>query len=397
MKTLLNISWNILRGQLIAITLLFLFPIHSTFGQNHPQHSELGLPVELNDGWTIGNLTESRISPEPLLELIEEIQADTFPDVHSVLIAHKGKLVFESYFPGYTFDYEGKDFRGSWIEFGSETLHNVASVTKSITGILVGIAIDQNCLPDLDASVFSFFPEHGYLTDEGKSKITLAHLLTMTSGLEWNEQDIFYSELENDIVQLAIVDDPVAYVLSKPLVNQPASTFYYNGGGPIVLGEIIQRCSDKRLEQFAEEHLFHPLQIHEMKWKRLTPTIYDAAGGIQLHPRDMAKIGQLVLNKGTWNGTRIVSESWIGMMTRRWVPLGPVMGYGFFWWTQEYPNGDNIINTVRADGWGGQRIMIFPDFDLVVVFTGGNYTQQHRLDEAVSRYILPSLNSSHGN
>lgn len=366
-------------------------PLQRVFGQNQPPYTELGLPVELNDGWTTGSLTESGITPAPLLELIKEIQADTFPDVHSVLIVHKGKLVFESYFPGYTFDYEGKEFRGSWIEFGPETLHNAASMTKSITGLLVGIAVDQNCLPGPNASVFSFFPEHAHLTNEGKSKITLAHLLTMTSGLEWNEQEVFYSDLKNDAVQLAIVDGPVEYVLSKPMINQPASTFYYNGGGPTVLGEIIRRCSGKNLDQFAKEHLFLPLQIDEEKWNLLTPTVFDASGGIHLRPRDMAKIGQLVLNKGTWNDTRIVSESWVELMTRRWVPLSPEQGYGFLWWTRKYSTETGIVNAIMADGWGGQRIMIFPDLDLVVVFTGGNYIQQNRLDEAVSKYILASL------
>jgi CubicO group peptidase (beta-lactamase class C family) len=105
----------------------------------------------------------------------------------------------------------------------------------------------------------------------------------------------------------------------------------------------------------------------------------------------MAKIGQLVLNKGTWQGSRILSAEWVEAMTRRWVPLGPTQGYGFLWWTRQYSSGSDTVNTVMADGWGGQRIMVFPSLDLVVVFTGGNYTQQHHLDEALLKYILPAI------
>jgi CubicO group peptidase (beta-lactamase class C family) len=311
--------------------------------------------------------------------------------MHIGLISRHGRLALDAYFPGYAWDYEGEGFRGGWTEFGPETLHNLASVTKSVTGLLAGIAIDRGDLPGLDAAVFSFFPEYAHLSDEGKAGINLAHLLTMTSGLQWNEQDVFYSEVENDIVQLFVVSDPIEHVLSKKLVNPPGSQWYYNGGGTNLLGEIIQRSSGDRLDVFAQKHLFSPLQISDAEWIFIQPDFVYASGDMKLRSRDLAKLGQLVLSGGTWRGTRVVSEEWVQEMTRTQVPLGPSQGYGYHWWTRTYTDGSASISAFLADGWGGQRVMGFPSLDLVVVFTGGNYTQQHRLDEIVTRYILPAI------
>lgn len=394
MKTLLTPPRSTQPGLVAAAFLLLLVQAAPATAQKQPGQFELHPPLQLNDGWPTGTPADAGIEADSLLRLVEEIHANTYPDVHSVLIARGGRLVFEAYFPGYAWDYEGEAFRGSWVEFGPDTLHYAHSATKSVTGLLLGIAVDQGCLPGPNASVFSFFPEHADLSDEGKAKITLAHLLTMTSGLEWNEQDVFYDDVNNDVVQLTIADDPAAFVLSKPLIHPPASTFYYNGGGPILLGEIIHRCSGKGLDDYAREHLFSPLGIRKLEWNRLTSGFVDASGGVRLRPRDLAKLGQLVLNDGTWNGTRVVSEAWLELMTRRWVPLGPVQGYGFLWWTRSYENGSDTLNAVMADGWGGQRAMVFPTLDLLVVFTGGNYTEPPRLDEAVSRFILPALSES---
>lgn len=381
-------------GLLAATLLLLLVQATPAIAQDLTVQPELSPPSELADGWKTGDLSEAGMVPDSLLELVKGIRANTYPDVHAVLIARGGRLVFEAYFPGYAYDYQAEGLRGPWTEFGPETLHNTASVTKSLTGLLVGIAVDQGCVPGPDASVYSFFPEYAHLSVEGKEEITIAHFLTMTSGLEWNEQDVFYSEPENDIVQLFIVDDPVEHVLAKALIHPPASTFYYNGGGVNLLGEIIHRCAGKRLDEFAQEYLFAPLQIPRPDWIFINPDFVYASGDIKLRPRDMAKLGQLVLDAGTWQGTRIVSAEWVESMTRNWVSLNPGQGYGFLWWTREYSSGSDTVNAVTADGWGGQRIMVFPDLDAVVVFTGGNYLQQHRLNEIVSRYILPALGGS---
>jgi CubicO group peptidase (beta-lactamase class C family) len=373
---------------------LFLVPATAAVAQESTAEPEVYPPPQLNDGWATGSLTDAGTVPDSLRRLTAEIRAGTYPDVHGLLIARDARLVFEMYFHGNAYDYEAEGFRGPWTEFSSETLHNTASVTKSITGLLVGIAVDQEFIGGPDESVFSFFPEYAHLSDEQKDRITVAHLLTMTSGLKWNEQDVFYSDPENDIIKMFVARDPIEHVLAKPLIHPPAST-WYNGGGVSILGEIIHRRSDKRLDTFAQEHLFSPLQISRVEWAFVKPDFVYASGDIRLRPRDMAKIGQLILNKGTWQGKRIVSAAWVEAMTRKWFPLGPSQGYGFLWWKREFPTASDSVHAVVADGWGGQRIMVFPDLNAVVVFVGGSYLQQHRLDEVVSNYILPTLGGSH--
>jgi CubicO group peptidase (beta-lactamase class C family) len=352
----------------------------------------LQAPAQRGDEWETGTLEAESLAVEPLVSLLEAICSDSFGDIHSVLLARRGRLVFEAYFPGYAWSYEAQEFRGAATDFGPETRDNMQSVSKSVTGLLVGIARDRGYLPDLTASVFSFFPEYSRFAEGAKSGITLQSLLLMASGLRWNEQDVFYGQPTNDIVQLHVADDPIAYVLSKDLTHPPMTEWYYNGGGVVLVGEIVRRTSGHRLDEFAAQHLFGPLGITGAKWSLVRSGVVDAPGGLDLRPRDMAKLGQVVLNGGTWRGRRIVSEDWINMMTNRHVRFNATDGYGYYWWAKTYVTESDSIPSVRADGWGGQRIMVFPTLDLVAVFTGGNYTisRPPRLDEIVSRFIIPA-------
>ena len=352
----------------------------------------LRAPAQLGDGWETRSLEADSLAVEPMVALLDAIRSDTFPAMHSVLVAHRGRLVFEAYFPGYAWSYAAEGFRGARTAFGPDTRENVQSVSKSVTGLLVGIARDRGYLPDLNASVFSFFPEYSRYAEGAKSGITLQSLLLMASGLTWNEQEVFYTQPNNDIVQLHVVDDPVGYILGKDLAHPPMTAWYYNGGGPVLLGEIVRRTSGQRLDEFAQKYLFGPLGITGVEWTVMRSGVVDAPGGLELRPRDMAKLGQLVLNGGTWRGRRIVSEDWVKAMTSRQVRFNATDGYGYYWWTKTYLSGSDSIPSVRADGWGGQRIMVFPTLDLVVVLTGGNYTlaRQPRLDEIVTRFIIPA-------
>ncbi len=176
------------------------------------------IPEKKNDGWQTAGLDDVGINEKKLRKLIKLIHREKYQNIHSILIVKDGRLVFEEYFGGYKFDYNNSQFRGEYIEYGIDTIHNLASVTKAFTSVLVGIAIDHNFIQDVDEKVFTFFPEYTYLNNEKKDKITLEHLLTMTSGLEWNEMDLPYSDVENDIRQLFIVSDPIEYILERPIV-----------------------------------------------------------------------------------------------------------------------------------------------------------------------------------
>ena len=355
-----------------------------------PAHT-FRVPEQTNDGWQTASLAEVGIDERTIEQAIDRVRDNTYQNIHSILIVKDDKLVFEEYFSGYTWDYNDDQFRGEFTDFGIDTIHNLASVTKSFTSTLVGIAIDHGFIQDVDENVFAFFPEYADLSDEGKDDITLTYLLTMTSGLEWNEMEFPYSDIRNDLVQLFIVSDPIEYILAKPVVNEPGTIWYYNGGGTNLLGEVIREATGMRMDVFADEYLFEPLGITDYKWDYLNSEVIHASGNLELRPRDMAKLGYLFLNGGTWKGERIVSEEWIEESTKRHVSPSWADGYGYQWWMETYHSNSIPIDSFYAAGWGGQRITVFPSLDLVVVFTGGNYVGEDPVDDIITHYILPAV------
>jgi CubicO group peptidase (beta-lactamase class C family) len=256
---------------------------------------------------------------------------------------------------------------------------------------LIGISIDRGFIQGVDEKVFAFFPEYANLSDETKDKITLEHLLTMTSGLAWNEMELPYSDTNNDLVQLFIVSDPIGYILAKPIVSEPGTEWYYNGGGTNILGQVIREATGLRIDDFADEHLFAPLGITEYEWDHINPDMIHASGNLQLRPRDMAKFGYLFLNGGVWQGERIVSQEWVEESTRERFQTSWEDRYGYQWWLKTYRVDSPSVDSFFASGWGGQEIIVFPSLELVVVFTGGNYVGQNPIDDIVTRHILPAV------
>lgn len=343
--------------------------------------------------WQTASLAEVGIDEQLLTDAVERIHAGTYQNVHSILIVKDGMLVFEEYFSGYTWDYAGEDFKGELTDFDAETQHNLASVTKSFTSALIGIAIDKGFIASVDEKVWAFFPEYDDLRDATKDPISLEHLLTMTSGLEWNGMDVPVSTRDprNDLIQLFMVDDPIAYVLAKPTVDEPGTRWYYNGGGTNVLGEVIRTATGTRMDEFAEENLFAPLGITDYEWDFINPDVIHASGNLSLRPRDMAKLGSVYLNDGIWQGERIVSADWIRNSTQDHATTSSSTGYGYQWWLTTYRSGSHNFDSFYANGWGGQRIVVFPELEMVVVFTGGNYVEGNPVDEIIERYILPAV------
>jgi CubicO group peptidase (beta-lactamase class C family) len=382
-----------------------------------PQHEYTHrTPEKTSDGWATASLDDVGMSQEILGELIERIDRKEYRNVHGIVIVKNGKLVFEEYFEGYTFAYPGPwssafNFRGKRTDFGIDTPHNLASVTKSLTSALVGIAIDRGYIPDVDEPVFSYFPDYSYLSNEQKDRITLEHLLTMTSGLKWNELELWLGDMEHDLIQLFLVPDPMSYILAKPVVTEPGSAWYYNGGGVNVLGKVIREASGTRMDDFAERYLFAPLGITEYEWDHINSDMIHASGNLKLRPRDMAKFGYLYLNGGTWKGQQIISQEWVEKSTRAsvsipWKSLAGILGdeyadlpethgdsYGYLWWLKTYHVNSQSVDAYFASGWGGQRIFVFPSLDMVVVLTGGNYgaKQKEPVDEIITRYVLPAV------
>jgi CubicO group peptidase (beta-lactamase class C family) len=348
-------------------------------------------PPQTGDGWQTARPASVGLDARRLNQVVARIRDGTYPDVHSLLIVKDGRLVFEQYFSGYTWNYAGDQFRGDLIDFSRDTRHNLASVTKSFTSALVGIAIDQGLMGGVDDEVFTYFPQYAHLRDGQKDRITLEHLLTMRSGLGWNEMDVFYDDPQNDLIQLFRVPDPVAHILAKPLVGEPGVDWYYNGGNTNLLGEAIRQATGQRMDAFAEKYLFAPLGITNYAWDFLNAGVIHASGNLQLRPRDMAKFGLLYLDGGQWNGQRIVSQAWVEASTRAHAALSADAGYGYQWWLRTYEDGSKAVDAFFAAGWGGQRIYVFPALDMVVVLTGGGYVDEVPLNEILTRFILPAV------
>jgi CubicO group peptidase (beta-lactamase class C family) len=382
-----------------------------------PEHEyAYQVPEQTNDGWETASLDQVGMDEELLGDLIERIDHKEYRNVHGIVIVKNGKLVFEEYFEGYAFSYSGPwssvlNFRGKRTDFGIDTPHNLASVTKSFTSALVGIAIDRGYIPGVDEQLRSYFPDYSYLSNEQKDRITLEHLLTMTSGLKWNELELWLGDMNHDLIQLFLVPDPLTYVLAKPVVTDPGTAWYYNGGGVNVLGEVIREATGMRMDDFAERYLFGPLGIAEYEWDHIKPDMIHASGNLKLRPRDMAKFGTLYLNGGTWRGQQIISQEWVEKSTKAavsipWESLAGILGeeyadlpethgdrYGYLWWLKTYHVNSQSVDTYFASGWGGQRIFVFPSLDMVVVLTGGNYgaKQEDPTDEIITRYVLPAV------
>jgi len=359
-------------------------------------------PEDIGDDLGVGTLEEVNIDQILIERAINDIDRGKYGEVHSMLIYKDGKLVLDEYFEGYKYKWDGANYNGDWIIWTSSTLHVLQSVTKSITSTCIGIAIDKGFIKSVNQSIFDYLPEYQDLNIDGKDKITIEHLLTMTSGLEWDEWGAPNNSVENDAIGLWFYDKgPIPYVLERPLINEPGTSFTYNGGGMDILGEIIKNATKINIDKFSAKHLFEPLGIDSFNWyNRFENGVIDAASGLKITPRDMIKIGVTFLNKGAWNGKQIISEQWVEKSAIPFSgnqgikPPGEDsgrVGYSYSWWTKQYSGSSKTINIFWAGGWGGQRIMVFPELNLVVVFTGGNWTSKVETFKILEKYIIPAI------
>jgi len=318
--------------------------------------------------------------------------------IHGLLIVKDGKLVFEEYWPG--IDMTGISLEPLYREFDRDTLHYAASVSKSFTSALVGIARDRGFIGGVDQPLFGFFPDYAALENEDNEPITLEHLLAFSSGLEWNEHQYGFDDPRDSHNQMFRAEDPVAFLLGRPLSQVPGQAFLYNSGDTNLVGEIVRRQSAaSTLGDFAEDVLFAPLGIDSYQWARfpLADEMTFASGGGCFRPRDMAKLGALYLQGGVWRGTRIVSESWVAASTQLSTPLGGdydgLYGYGYNWWLGRSSYKAGNAEYFRALGWGGQDVFVYPDLGLIVVFTAGRYWETGTLtwNDLLEDYILTAI------
>jgi CubicO group peptidase (beta-lactamase class C family) len=326
-------------------------------------------PEDVGDGWETASLDDVGLDRHAMNVLVAKIIGREFGYIHSVLIVRGGELVLEEYFYGY----------------GREVLHPLQSCTKSVASLLIGIAIDRGEIESVDQEIYSFFPDYQRFKTEGWEDVKLRHILSMTAGLDWPEDWGAWFYVSRDYFE---------EVLKRPVVKPPGSEFDYVSPNATLLAGVIKHATGDHADAFAERRLFGPLGIEEYDWDDGRNRGYPRTEGtLKLRPRDMAKIGALVLGGGEWKGKRVVSEAWIEESTAAHTTDDGHEGYGYAWWSAERDVGGRTVRATFARGAGDQFIVVIPEFDLVVVTTGRNTTDEMRWATAkmIERHILPAI------
>ena len=355
-------------------------------------------PPATGDGWTTASLSEVGMDVKPINELLNLLSQPNGYDINSLLVVKDGKLVFEAYYPGQNGVLTDKLILTP-TNYDRDTLHCLASSTKSFTSIIFGIAVDQGKITNLDESLFTTFPDYAELSDIVKEKITLRNMLTMTSGLAWDESSYPYTDARNNIIEMAFSPDPVRYMLEKHVTTLPGASWFYNSGTVNLLGAVINRKVGTPLAKYAAEYLFKPLGITDYQWTPFAhaPDMAIASSFLYLRPRDMAKVGQMMLQGGVWDGKQVVSAQWVKESTDASIQVpedyGPGFqntGYGYLWWRGTFAKGNT--EAFYSAGYGGQFIFVMPGINTVVVMTGSNFDHPYNdMFNIVNQYILGSI------
>ncbi len=334
-------------------------------------------PATLNDGWQTANAESLGVDSAALGRLTATIRAWPELGVHAILIERSGHLIYESYFDG--FDERWGQQLGR-VSMTATSKHDLRSITKSVVSALTGIALSEGAIKSLDEPVVQWFPEFPDLNTTQRRRVTLAHVLAMTSGLRWNEQ-VSYSDPQNDEIRMTRDAQPLRYALSAPFAIDPGADFNYNGGLTQVMAAVIERGTKPPIEDYARTKLFEPLGITDVEWLGDLAGMPAAASGLRLRPRDLAKFGSLYLHGGRWNSKQVVPEDWVARSTRRQFRFPPPsgadksgeFGYGYFWWYNCYPTSAGPVEARTAVGNGQQRVFVLPGLDMVVTILAGRY------------------------
>jgi CubicO group peptidase (beta-lactamase class C family) len=322
----------------------------------------------------VSALEAEGLDPAVIAALERAIDGGSYVAPDSIVVARNGRLVYESYRNG----------------FEPDTLHDLRSATKSLTSLLVGLAIDRGRLRGPEERVLPFFPELATIAggDERKGRIIVEHLLTMSSGLacdDWvasspgNEERMYNSR------------DWTRFILALPMVEEPGRAATYCTGGVVLLGAILVRVTGESVPTFAADALFGPLGIEQARWDSTPEGGTDTGGHLRVRPRDLAKIGQLVVDAGRWKGRQVVPKEWIETSIRERGRLGD-SGYAYLWWRNTFVVAGTPVDAVFARGNGGQYVFAFPSLGLVAAFTGSRYNDPSNSQpiEMCGRYVLPA-------
>ncbi len=364
-------------------------PVEYTFQQ----------PADIGDGWSIMHASDAGMDVTRLEAMMNAVRNGQFPYIDSIAIAAGGSLVLDETVRRST------DDRDQRVGNADPSVHAQFSITKSVTSLLVGIAVDEGYIDSVDVPYLSLFPYADYENwDERKNDMTLHHALAMQLGLEWDEFDPDYTSPDNQLNRFYREEfDFSKALLDLPLAADPGTEYAYNTAAAVSLGQAIENAAPLTLTDFGLNELMLPMSITRLEFLRTPTELIDGGSGLYAGTRDVVKFGQLLLDGGTWNGERIVSEAWIAesLMPRTEIVWPDpenwdwqLEGYGYQWWLGHYEFGGAQIPTWVGWGFGGQFLVAIPDLDLVIAINSDGYdgnniavNDPHAL---IRNYVLPS-------
>ena len=361
-----------------------------TVGGSLPGRAQAGFaaPDDKKDGWATAAPESAGVVTKPLRDMEAAIRGSEFKKIGSVIVARHGKLVYEGYFDG-----------------DAATLRDTRSATKSITDVLVGIAIHEKRLSGVDARVLALLPERARKMqnpDSRKDKMTVEDFLTMSSPLEcddWNDASRGNEE------RMYVIEDWAQFILDLPVrghmhlgeKEEPPKYgryFSYCTGGVFVLSEVLRKATGQRTDHYAQEKLFGPLGITDAQWVYSPLNIPQTGGGLRLTSRDLLKIAELYRTGGMWNGKGIVEEAWVKASTQPHAQIDDQTEYGYLWWLKTFKSGGKEYPSYFMSGNGGNKVAVFPELDLDVVITSTNYNTRgmhEQTEKLLTDYILPAV------
>jgi CubicO group peptidase (beta-lactamase class C family) len=302
-------------------------------------------------------------------------------NLHGVVVIQNDRLLLERYFAG---DDRVRGIGGvGHVTFNADTMHDLRSCSKSIVALLYGIALEQGRVPPPDAPLFSAFPEHADLAGkDGRDKLTIQHVLTMSMGIDWDESSFPYADPRNSETAMDDAEDRHRYILERRVIETPGTHWIYCGGATALLARAISKGSGKTLHEFARQHLFEPLGMGATEWATDSAGQPFAASGARMSVRDLARIGLMMLHDGKIQGRRIVPREWIRRCTTPFISADEMRRYGYQWFVLDIAFGKpkgwapgRLERMWTAQGEGGQRLFIIPALELVIAITAGNYAK----------------------
>ena len=333
------------------------------------------IPENDNDGWSSRSIDSVLNNSALVFEAVDKVRWENFPEIHSIVLAVNGELVLDTYFPGTT-------SLGEFKEFDRFTPHELHSASKTFRSALIGIAIEKGYIDDENVTLSTIFPELPYLTSGGKENLRLEHILTMSTGLEWDEA----SAQPNSLSEMYTLPygEWYSYILSKPLAFDPGTTFVYNTGASLILNRILIENVEPAILPFIEDNYSDLVESNEQ---------YGAGYPLssEARPREMAKLGQVYANDGKWKGNQVISKEWIEKSIEPAHVVNSEYSYGYQWWINDIETANNSYASYSAIGFGGQYIIIVKELNLVAVFTGGNFQTESKVMDIMSDFILPAF------